>query len=65
MGSLLNKIAVPVKEDREKAELMNAFFPSVLTAEASPQESQILGQGEEGWRKEDLPLVIEALTRQA
>lgn len=34
VGSLLNQIGVLVKEDREEAELLNTFFPSVLTAEA-------------------------------
>lgn len=53
VGSLLNQMGALVKEDKEKAELLNAFFPSVLAAEVSPQKSQTLGQGEEDWRKDN------------
>ncbi|GAB0184165.1 mitochondrial enolase superfamily member 1 [Grus japonensis] len=50
-------------EDIEKVELLNAFFASVFTAKASPQESQTLGVGEKVWRKEDFPLVKEDQVR--
>jgi len=40
VGPLLNEVGALVTEDAEKAELLNAFFASVFTAKASPQESQ-------------------------
>jgi len=39
VGPLLNEVDVLVMEDAEKAELLNAFFASVFSAKASPQES--------------------------
>jgi len=48
-----------MKEDTEQAELLNAFFASVLTAKAGPQ----LEVREEAWRKDDLPLVEEDQVR--
>ena len=39
VGPLLNEVGVLVKEDAEKAELLNAFFASVFTSEAGRQES--------------------------
>lgn len=55
---LLNQIDIVVREDTEKAELLNVFFASVFTAEVSPQDTQILEVREGGWRKEDLPVVL-------
>ncbi|GAB0209615.1 hypothetical protein GRJ2_003427200 [Grus japonensis] len=46
VGPLLNEVGALVMEDTEKAELLNAFFASVLTAKAGPQESQTLEVGE-------------------
>ncbi|GAB0207739.1 mitochondrial enolase superfamily member 1 [Grus japonensis] len=47
VGPLLNEAGALVMEDTEKAELLNAFFTSVLTAKADPQESQTLEHVEE------------------
>jgi len=57
VGLLLSEVGVLVTEDAEKADLLNAFFISVFSAKASPQESQALEVREEAWRKKDLPLV--------
>ncbi|GAB0207550.1 mitochondrial enolase superfamily member 1 [Grus japonensis] len=59
VGPLLNEVGALVMEDTEKAELLNAFFASVLTAKAGPQESQTLEVGNKGLQKEDLPLIEE------
>ena len=65
MGPLLNKVSALVAEDTEKAELLNAFFASVFTAKAGPEESQSLEVREEAWRKDDLPLVEEDCVKQS
>jgi len=39
VGLLLNEVGALVMEDAEKVELWNAFFTSVFTAKAGPQES--------------------------
>jgi len=63
MGPLLNEMGALVMEDIEKIELLNAFFSSVFTAKASPQESQALEVREEACRKDDFPLVEEECVR--
>jgi len=63
VGVLLNEVGDLVREDTEKAELLNAFFASVFSAKASPQESQALEAREEAWRKDDLLLVKEDCVR--
>ncbi|GAB0180609.1 mitochondrial enolase superfamily member 1 [Grus japonensis] len=50
-------------EDTEKTELLNAFFNSVFTAKAVPQESQTLEVEEKVSQKEELPLVEEDRVR--
>ncbi|PKU43995.1 rna-directed dna polymerase from mobile element jockey-like [Limosa lapponica baueri] len=54
MGPLLNEIDALVMEDAEKVELQNAFFASVFTAKANPQEPQtpeVIGSGQHGFTK--------------
>ncbi|GAB0182821.1 mitochondrial enolase superfamily member 1 [Grus japonensis] len=64
VGPLLNEVNAQVTEDTDKAELLNAFFASVFTAKASPQETQTLEVGEKVCRKEDFPLVEEDRVRE-
>ncbi|PKU40746.1 rna-directed dna polymerase from mobile element jockey-like [Limosa lapponica baueri] len=59
VSPLLNETGTTVTEDAEKAELLNAFFASVFTAQASPQEAQNLEESEKHWTKEAFPLVEE------
>ncbi|PKU40633.1 rna-directed dna polymerase from mobile element jockey-like [Limosa lapponica baueri] len=59
VGPLLNEMGAMVLEDAGKAELLNAFFASVFTAQATPQEPWNLKESEEVWTKEDLPLAEE------
>jgi len=42
VGPLWTEVGALVMEDAEKAELLNAFFASVFSARADPQESQAL-----------------------
>ena len=49
VGPLLNEVGVLVTENAEKSELLNAFFASVFSAKASPEESHALEVGEEAW----------------
>ncbi|PKU45837.1 glycerol kinase [Limosa lapponica baueri] len=59
VGPLLNETGAMVTEDAEKAELLNALFASVFTAQASPQESQTLEETEKVWTKEEENQVVE------
>ncbi|GAB0178678.1 mitochondrial enolase superfamily member 1 [Grus japonensis] len=61
---LLNEVGALVREDTEKAELLNIFFASVFIAKAGPQETQTLEVGGKVWRKEDLLLVQEDTVRE-
>ncbi|PKU34197.1 rna-directed dna polymerase from mobile element jockey-like [Limosa lapponica baueri] len=63
VGPLLNEVGALVTEDAEKAELLNAFFASVFTPKAGPQEPQTLEVGERAWSKEDSPLIEEDWVR--
>ena len=65
VGLLLKAVGTLVIEDTEKVELLNAFFASVFTAKAGPQESRFLEVRKEACRKEDLPLVEEGCVRQS
>lgn len=60
-GLQLNEMSTMVIEGTKKAELLNAFFPSVLTAKT--QESQTWEVRERVWRKEDSPFIKEDLVR--
>ncbi|PKU31717.1 rna-directed dna polymerase from mobile element jockey-like [Limosa lapponica baueri] len=51
VGPLLNEVGTLVTEDAEKTELLNAFFPSVSTAKANPQEPQTLEVEDRAWSK--------------
>jgi len=51
VGLLLNEVGVLMTEDTEKAELLNASFASVLSAKASPQESQVLEVSKESLQR--------------
>jgi len=54
VGPLLNEVSALVTEDAEKAQILNAFFASVFSAKASPQESQAFEVTKEAYREDDL-----------
>jgi len=55
VGPLLNEAGALVTEDAEKTELLNAFFASVFSAKAGPQESQDLEVREEAAERMSFP----------
>jgi len=63
VGLLLNEVDVLVTEDAEKAEILNAFFASVFSDKAGPQESQAPEVREEAHREDDFLLVEEDCVR--
>jgi len=63
LGLLLNEVDVLVTEGAEKAELLNAFFASVFSAKAGPQESQAPVVREEAHTEDGFPLVEEDCVR--
>lgn len=63
VGLTLNEVAALAMEDTGKAELLNDFLASDLTAKTGPQESQTLKVKERVMGKEDFPTVEEGLVR--
>ena len=59
VAPLLSEGGVLVMGDAEKVEIPNAFFASVFSEKALPQESQTPEVSERIWRMEDFPLVRE------
>lgn len=55
VGSLLSTAGDLVRGDREKAEALSAFLPSVFTGKTGLQQSQVPETRENIWRKEVLP----------
>jgi len=53
VGPLLNEVGALVMDDAEKVGLLNAFFASVFSAKAGPQESQALEVREKAYRRKD------------
>ena len=63
VGPLTKEVGALVTGHTEKAELLNAFFASVVTAKPVPQAPPALHVREEAWRKDDLSLVEEVCVR--
>lgn len=58
-GISLSRVGDLVTGNREKAEVLGAFLPSVFTGKTGLQQSQIPETRENVWSKDDLPLVRE------
>ena len=63
VSPLLNEVGALVSQSTEKAELLNAFFVPVFTAQAGPQASQPPEVRGQIWTKEDFPLAEEDWVR--
>lgn len=59
MGSLMSRTGDLVTGDREKAEVLSAFLPSVFIGKTGLQQPQVPETRENIWSKEDLTLVEE------
>lgn len=64
LAPLLNGAGAMVTKYMEKAEVVNAFFASVVTCKTSTQEPQALETRMEVWSKEDLHSVEENQVRE-
>lgn len=62
VGLLLNRVGSLVTENAKKAELLNAFCPSVFTDKANPWES-LMETREKEWWKEDFCFIKEDWVR--
>jgi len=63
VGLLLKEVGAMVMEAAEKAQLLNAYFASVFSANAGSQKTQAPEVREEACRRHDLPLVEEDCVR--
>lgn len=64
MSPLLNKAEDLVTQNMVKAEILNAFFTSVVTSKTNLQESQAPETRRKVWSKEDVTLVGEDRVRE-
>lgn len=65
MSPLLNKTGDLVTQNTVKAEILNAFFTSVVTSKTNLQESQAPETRRKVWSKEDVTLVGENRVRES